>query len=202
MSAAAGGTHGPCCRGMRRGTSVADESVIRFGMTLLALVAVGAGCRGPSPRPGLDVAADGLRRARIERASAAVLTDAGVRGSVVPRADVGAWAWPDGRIEVSRTLVDRLDDDELAAALAHELGHLLDGGHLPAVPHELDGGTGDLERRADRVGCGVLRRHGIPGAAMPRMLAKVAAATRDPGGELAARVGAARSACAESSPAH
>ena len=169
-------------------------------MTLLALVAVGAGCRRPSPL--LDVAADGVRRERVERAGAALLPDGGVRWRVTARADVGAWAWPDGRIEVSRTLVDRLDDHELAAALAHELGHLLDGGHLPAVPHALEGGGGDLERRADRVGCGVLLRHGIPGAAMPRMLAKVAAATRDPSGELAARIVAARSACIESSPAH
>jgi Zn-dependent protease with chaperone function len=175
--------------------------VIRFGMTLLALVAVGAGCRGPSPR--LDVASptDELRRQRVERTGAMLLPGGGVRWRVTSRADVGAWAWPDGRIEVSRTLVDRLDDHELAAALAHELGHLFDGGHLPSAPHALAGGASDLERRADRIGCEVLVRHGIPPAAMPRMLAKVAAATRDPSGELAARVAAARGACPAPPPA-
>ena len=121
-----------------------------------------------------------------------------MRWRVTSRAEVGAWAWPDGRIEVAKALVDRLDDQELAAALAHELGHLIDGGQLPG-PEALDGGAGDLERRADRVGCAMLVRHGVPAAAMPRMLAKVAAATHDPTGELAARIAAAPSACAESS---
>ncbi len=176
------------------GTRVAHGGVVRLGMTLLALVAIGNGCRGPSPRTELNWAATQWRQARVERAGAALLPEGGVRWRVAARDEPGAWAWPDGRIEVSRTLVDRLDDQELAAALAHELGHLLDGGHLPAMPHALAGG-GDIERRADRVGCGVLLRHGVPGDAMPRMLAKVAAATRDPTGELAARAAAA-GACA------
>lgn len=169
-------------------------------MALLTVVVLGAGCRGPSPRPGLRVAADDVRRDRVARAGAALLPEGGVRWSVTPQVGVGAWAWPDGRIEMSRALVDRLDDHELAAALAHELAHLLDGGHLPAVAYALDGGAGDLERRADRIGCGVLLRHGVPGAAMPRMLAKVAAATHDLSGELAARIAAAHTAC-ESAPA-
>jgi Zn-dependent protease with chaperone function len=54
----------------------------------------------------------------------------GIAWQVSPRRGLGAWAWPGGRIEVSRALIDRLDDEQLAAALAHELGHLLDGGHL------------------------------------------------------------------------
>jgi hypothetical protein len=45
----------------------------------------------------------------------------------------------------------------------------------------------------------MLVRHGVPAAAMPRMLAKVAAATHDPTGELAARIAAAPGACLESS---
>jgi Peptidase family M48 len=169
-------------------------------MTLLALVAAGAGCRAPSPRLDMASSGDQLRRQRVERAGALLRPDGGVRWRVTSRAEVGAWAWPDGRIEVAKTLVDRLDDQELAAALAHELAHLIDGGHLPAGPHALDGGAGDLERRADRVGCALLVRHGVPAAAMPRMLAKVAAATHDPTGELAARIAAAPSACPEASP--
>jgi predicted Zn-dependent protease len=168
-------------------------------MTLLALVAAGAGCRGPSPALDMASSSDHVRRQRVERAGSLLLPGGGVRWRVTSRADVGAWAWPDGRIEVAKGLVDRLDDQELAAALAHELGHLIDGGHLAAGPHALDGGAGDLERRADRVGCAMLVRQGVPAAAMPRMLAKVAAATHDPTGELAARVAAAPGACLESS---
>jgi hypothetical protein len=169
--------------------------VIRFGMALIVLVAAAAGCRGPSP-----LGAGDARRGRVARVGAALLPDGAVRWGVTGRRGVGAWAWPDGRIEVSGALVDRLDDEELAAALAHELGHLLDDGHLPGR-HALDGGAGDAERRADRLGCGLLRRHAIPGAAMPRMLAKVAAATRDPSGALAMRIAAASAACAVTSPA-
>jgi len=168
-------------------------------MTLLALVAAGAGCRGPSPAVDVASSSDQLRRVRVERAGTLLLPDGGVRWRVTSRADAGAWAWPDGQIEVAKGLVDRLDDQELAAALAHELGHLVDGGHLDAGPHALDGGAGDLERRADRIGCAMLVRHGVPAAAMPRMLAKVAAATHDPTGELAARIAAAPGACLESS---
>jgi hypothetical protein len=167
-------------------------------MTLLALVAAGAGCRGPSPALDMASSSDQQRRVRVERAGTLLLPEGGVRWRVTSRADVGAWAWPDGRIEVAKGMVDRLDDQELAAALAHELGHLIDGGHLDG-PHALDGGAGDLERRADRVGCAMLMRHGVPAAALPRMLAKVAAATHDPTGELAARIAGAPGACLESS---
>jgi len=90
---------------------------------------------------------------------------------VSPHKGLGAWAWPDGRIEVSRALVDRLDEEELAAALAHELGHLLDGGHLPVGTAGLDdgpplglrgaAGADEAEARADRIGCALLARRGI-----------------------------------------
>src|SRR4029450_10489466 len=104
------------------GTTVAFRGVIRVGMTLLALVAAGAGCRGPSPALDMSSSRDLQRRVRVERAGTLLLPDGGVRWRVTSRADVGAWAWPDGRIEVAKGLVDRLDDHELAAALAHELG--------------------------------------------------------------------------------
>src|SRR5436853_124813 len=38
---------------------------------------------------------------------------------------VCAFAWPNRTIYVTRGLMDRADDDVLAAALAHEMGHLL-----------------------------------------------------------------------------
>jgi hypothetical protein len=157
-----------------------------MALVLLA-AAAGSGCRGPSPLPPLDQAAEPGRLQRVARLGDALLPDAGVRWSLSTRERFGAWAWPDGRIAVSPALVDRLDDEALAAALAHELGHLLDGGHLHAGPQALDGGAGDVERRADRIACGLLARHGVPGAALGRMLAVVAAARRDPGGELAVR---------------
>ena len=94
----------------------------------------------------------------------------GIAWQVSPRRGLGAWAWPDGRIEVSRALIDRLDDEELAAALAYELGHLLDGGHLAVSRAGLDdgpppglrvaAGADEVEARADRIGCALLARRG------------------------------------------
>ena len=90
---------------------------------------------------------------------------------------LGAWSWPDGRIRASCALVDLLDDEELAAALAHEIGHLLDGGHLAGEPTALSGirGTIGSEARADVLGCRLLAAQGRQPTALPRMLRTVAA---------------------------
>ncbi len=43
-----------------------------------------------------------------------------------------AFSFPDGSIYVARGLAERLTNDELAAAIAHELGHLLHDGVIAA----------------------------------------------------------------------
>jgi Zn-dependent protease with chaperone function len=98
-----------------------------------------------------------------------------VRASVSDSPTLGAYAWPDGRICVTRALVRLLDDEELAAAVAHEMGHLLEGGHVRSVA-ALSGAQGgaDVELRADRAGAGLLARSGLRPDAMARMLEKVA----------------------------
>lgn len=148
------------------------------------LLAMMAACRVPSPRDDLDRATDATRLERVGRIGGSLVAE-GITWQVSPRRGLGAWAWPDGRIEVSRALVDRLDDEELAAALAHELAHLLDGGHLRVPNAGLDdgaplglrgaSGANEVEARADRIGCALLARHGIRCEAMARMLADVAA---------------------------
>lgn len=183
--------------GRARGHVGCSTGVTRVGMALALVAAVGAGCRGPSPLPDLDRAVSAERQERVARIGEALLPGAGVRWDLSRREEFGAWAWPEGRIAVSPALVDHLDDDALAAALAHELGHLLDGGHLRATPHALDGAGEDVERRADRIACCLLARRGVPGEAMARMLATVARLTRDPRGELAVR----RRATADCAPA-
>jgi predicted Zn-dependent protease len=97
------------------------------------------------------------------------------------RDGLGAWAWRSGRIEITPALVDALDDDELAAALAHEAAHLMADGiatRQRAALAEPDSET--AERAADRSGCSMLAAAGIPPAAMVRMLGKVAIGLRDP----------------------
>ena len=167
----------------------------RLEALLIVLLAAGAGCRGPTPGKSFDLSGSDRGQERIVRIGEALLPGAGARWRLTTRDEVGAWAWPDGRIEVSQALLDRLDDDELAAALAHELGHLLDGGHLAGAPRSLAGEAADIERRADGIGCQLLSRRGVSGEAMIRMLAELAAATRDRDRALAVRIAAAREAC-------
>jgi predicted Zn-dependent protease len=88
-----------------------------------------------------------------------------------------AYGWPDGSVFVTRGLLDLLSDEELAAAVAHELGHLLEDGHLHG-PMSLQGKCGELdgEERADLRGCELLDAAGLPPEAMARSLRKIARA--------------------------
>lgn len=174
--------------------------MLRVGAALLLLGALGTGCRGPTPRSDLVDGLEAARLARVQRLGQAVLPDSRIDWGLSPRTEVGAWAWPDGRIRVSRALVDLLDDAELMAALAHEVGHLLDRGDLSPPPAALLGGAegDDPELRADQIGRRLLEARGLPPEAMGRMLAKVAARSR--GGGFARRIAAARAACSPSAP--
>lgn len=111
------------------------------------------------------------------------------------RGGLGAWAWQSGRIEITPDLIDALDDDELAAALAHEAAHLkteVVGMKQPAALAEPDSET--IERAADRSGCSLLVDAGVPPEAMARMLRKVAMGLRKPA-MLDGRIAAAALAC-------
>lgn len=152
---------------------------------LLPVLAALAGCSATRPLASAAPADDALRTARVQRighelagaSAAAARIDVGLAS----RDGLGAWSWPDGRIRVSRALVDVLDDDQLHAALAHEIGHLLDAGHVAGEASAL-AGSGDgtrrdpsgIETRADALACGLLRAHGTPLDALPRMLRTVA----------------------------
>jgi len=87
---------------------------------------------------------------------------------------VGAYGWPDGNLFVTRGLVDLVSDQELAAAIAHEMGHLLNDGHLHTVV-SLRGCcvSPDAEARADSIGVRLLDERGIGRGAMISMLNKV-----------------------------
>lgn len=174
--------------------------MIRLGTALLLVGVFGAGCRGPTPRSDVTQALDAARLERVARLGQALLPDAQIDWGLSPRTEVGAWAWADGHIRVSRALVDLLDDNELAAALSHELGHLLDRGDLPDPPVSLLGGAGgdDPEVRADQLACRLLVARGIVPDAMTRMLTKVAA--RCCGGHFARRIAAAHIVCSSSAP--
>lgn len=116
---------------------------------------------------------------RLNRAQAACAllgssTDRTLQVHVLDSASVGAYGWPNGNLFVTRGLVDMLTDDELAATIADELGHLLNDGHLHTVV-SLRGCcvNADNEARADSIGVRLLAEHGIGCEAMTSMLIKV-----------------------------
>ena len=169
-------------------------------LALVGLLGCLVGC-GTSGDPGRWAQRMGgtLHDARAQRAEAALAVLAppsgeDVRVRVLDVAAVGAYAWPDGEIFVTRGLVDLLPQRELVAAIAHEAGHLLDGRHLRG-PVSLHGysSDSDAEVRADAAGVWLLRRRGFDDRVMSSMLQRVCAsaavsATCRPG--LRRRIGA------------
>jgi Zn-dependent protease with chaperone function len=150
-------------------------------LTALLLV-VSFGCHLPGPtmktapaawveRNGGLATGPALDRARLaaERVGSDQRLDVSV--AVLASATPAAYSWPSGEVFVTRGLIDSFEEEHLAAAIAHEVGHLIDGGHLEdgENPGEL-AGRGDPETRADRVGMQILESRGIPSLAMVRML--------------------------------
>src|SRR5277367_3308231 len=87
---------------------------------------------------------------------------------------VSAFSWRNGRVYLTRGLMDHLDDAELAAVIAHELGHLLSDGQLQTVA-SLRGCCVDPDRevRADAAGVALLRARGLTAQPMVSMLKKI-----------------------------
>ena len=86
-----------------------------------------------------------------------------------------AYSWDSGRIVVTRGLVDVMTDDELAAVIAHEMGHLCLArrGSAARTPFALRGNGSDEERLADEAGSQLLLASGIPPAALSEALERV-----------------------------
>jgi Zn-dependent protease with chaperone function len=165
------------------GMGVAVRDVLRACLLVLALSAVACGpTLSPRTAARLDMAA-ASRTARLAALSETLRGSLpeGMRVSVVlsRRDGLGAWAHRRGRIEVTPALVDLLDDDELAAAVAHELGHLVLGQQRRGEAAALAGSTSERrEHEADAVGCRLLAASGRPPDALPRMLRRLSAAMK------------------------
>lgn len=108
----------------------------------------------------------------------------GWRFAVLDTPVANAFALPDGTILITRGMLALADDEaELAAVLAHEIGHAVSGDGLARV----DGQSGDRmtqEVRADQLGFGYLVAAGYDGEAQADILAALAASQA-----LAARIG-------------
>lgn len=143
-----------------------------IGLFLLLTSLTGCGSIAGSAKVP-DISND-LRSARLQHVFGQLIAghpDLQVNARVMDSGVVCAYAWPNGTIYVTRGLMDRGDDAVIAAAIAHEIGHLLSDGHVPAVAslkgcsHDPDG-----EIRADAYGVGLLRLQHLPDDAMARML--------------------------------
>ena len=82
---------------------------------------------------------------------------------IVNSAAIGAWSWPDGDIDIATGLMQRLNNGELCAAIAHEMGHLINDHHVITLA-ALTGQNTALGREAaaDRTACHILIKHGLP----------------------------------------
>lgn len=169
------------------------------GALLLILSLIGSGCGGATAAPAWDAWAcrqgGTLRGGEPERRAREALRrlrvmdhfeGADVSVQVLDACRPCAYAWPGGHLFVTRGLLELLDDDELAAALAHETGHLTSEHDARACAAALNGpGAGahaaDHESLADDAGCALLRASGLPAAdALGRALAKVRDDPRTP----------------------
>jgi hypothetical protein len=163
---------------------------VRF--LLLAPLLIALGCQGLRPTvPGLPQDGRQVNALRLNRLDMAArrVGATGIEVALTSRREAGAWAWPGGPVRVSDALVDLVDDDELAAAIAHELGHLQDDGTWSG-PRAVLGADG--EARADELGCRLLASRGIPAAATVSLLEKLGPSVR---GGLSERIARARAAC-------
>jgi Zn-dependent protease with chaperone function len=142
------------------------------------------GC-STSPQAGLWIADHGglipshdSRQARLELVSqklTAACTGRKITVQVLATNAVTAFSLRDGHVFVTKGLIDHLDDAELQAAVAHELGHLLSDGHVHTVA-SLRGCCVDPDRevRADATGAALLQSQGLQSTAMISLLQKVA----------------------------
>lgn len=161
----------------------------RLNIVLFILALTAMGC-APSTTSSSElkrwVAGQGgvivdIRQARVDTVAARLLRGCGgLNASVQILANnvPCAYGWPLGELFITRGLLDRVDDHELAAALAHEMGHLLgDGCGGGQIVVSLRGFNGelDMEQTADLIGVELLRRQAIPGRSMITMLKKVCA---------------------------
>jgi len=163
---------------------------IRYRLVALFLPVLGLGCSTAPMMQSWTKEQGGIvvdaRQARVEavaRKLASFCRGRPITVQVLASDAPCAFSWPTGHLFVTRGLIDSLDDDELAAAIAHELGHLLSDGQLQSVASLRGFGVDpDREAKADAAGIGLLQACGLPTEAMVRMLEKVKASPLVPPG--------------------
>jgi len=102
---------------------------------------------------------------------------AGLTYHVLQNGSVTAYSWPSGDVYVSSGLIDRASDAEIAAAIAHELGHLMKELPKPAAAGLGGPSALQVEMEADAYGASILQKQGLKDSLLISLLQKVADAT-------------------------
>jgi hypothetical protein len=93
---------------------------------------------------------------------------------VVESSKPGAFSWSNGSICLTSALINLSSDEEISAAIAHEMGHLARSHARGAdATYALSGPGADEEQRADAIAIVLLRRSGQSPSALVRLLTKV-----------------------------
>ena len=143
-------------------------------MLLLVLAGAVQGC-ATGPHPDVALAENRLQRVSTEMLGV-ISSDRRITLTVFDSLELAAYSHSDGRIFVSSALLNRLRDEELAAAIAHELGHLINDGHLHTMAALSGGGARDnTEFAADQTAAQLLSASHQDPNALQTMLEKVAA---------------------------
>ena len=133
-------------------------------------------------RHGGIISSTGQQRAqRLCDELCAKITACHLKVFILESSRLGGWSWPDGHIYLTSALVSTADNAELAAAMAHEMGHLVNNQNINA-PQALARGEEHLaiESAADFTGCRILAGSGIAPASMIDLLKMVRAKSNDP----------------------
>lgn len=102
------------------------------------------------------------------------LSGAPVQVHVLKSTSPTAMAWPSGDIFLTQPLVALLSDNEIAAAIAHELGHLMTDHHIdPNAALTGSSKNEDAEIRADDAGLSLLSSSHTPPQSLGSALSKI-----------------------------
>lgn len=141
-----------------------------LGCAQLPATFLGSSLQAPLPTSCVHAVATQRSELALERLRRSYQGPAWVRVSDSPKP--GAYSWADGSICITKGLINLLDDDEISAVIAHELGHLT---HCDSASlgFALGGLRTENEQCADAVGVMLLRLSGVPPTSLAHALIKV-----------------------------
>lgn len=155
---------------------------MRLGATSILIISLCCGCTSATiSKPsaswinrngGLDRGAPVQRVESIASRFESVV-DRPFRVHVLANETPGAWSWPSGDLFLTSHLVALLDDNEVAAVVGHELGHLVCDQHIEASFALTGTRHADPEIAADQAGLKLLATARIPTQSLRSALQKI-----------------------------